>query len=112
MVHLGFLSKLWNGIKGFGSRAVGAVKTLVPKVVNVVKKVGGAVGNFVRGGGMDDVLDKADKTWRAVKPLLPEQAQQGGERVRRKVIDVSDKGRYLVGKYDQIYRPKGFIQPR
>ena len=112
MVHLGFLGKLVSGIKGFIPKAIGAAKALAPKIINIVKKVGGTVGNFVRGGGMDDVLDKADKTWKAVKPLLPEQAQQGGERVRRKVIDVTDKGRYLVGKYDQIYRPKGFIQPR
>ena len=107
MVHLGFLGKLVSGIRGFIPRAVGAVKTLVPKVVNIVKKVGSTVGNFVRNGDMDKVIDKADKTWKAVKPLLPEKAQQGGERFRRGAIDVTDKGRYLVGKYDQIYGAKG-----
>ena len=101
MVHLGFLSKIWNGIKGFGSRAVGAVKTLVPKVVNVVKKVGGAVSKFVGGGDMDKVIKKADDTWKTVKPLLPEKGQQTGEGIRRKIIDVTDKGRYLVSKLDK-----------
>ena len=97
----------WNKLKNLGRKVVGGVKKAVPKVINVVKKVGGAVSKFVGGGDMDKVIKKADDTWQKVKPLMSEKAQQGGERVRRKVIDVTDKGRYLVGKYDQIYGPKG-----
>ena len=107
MVHLGFLSKLGSGIKALIPRAIGAAKALAPKIINIFKRVGGTVGNFVRNGDMDKVIDKADKTWKAVKPLLPEKAQQGGERFRRGAIDITDKGRYLVGKYDQIYGAKG-----
>ena len=55
-----------------------------------MKKGGSAVGNFVRSGGMDDVLDIADKTWKAVQPMLPEKAQRAGERVRKRAIDVTD----------------------
>ena len=107
MVHIGLFGKILSGIKGFIPKAIGAAKALAPKIINIVKKVGGTVGNFVRNCDIDNVIDKADKTWKAVKPLLPEKAQQGGERFRRGAIDVTDKGRYLVGKYDQIYGPKG-----
>ena len=107
MVHIGLFGKILSGIKGFIPKAIGAAKALAPKIINVFKRVGSTVGNFVRNGDMDKVIDKADKTWKAVKPLLPEKAQQGGERFRRGAIDVTDKGRYLVGKYDQIYGPKG-----
>ena len=107
MVHIGLFGKILSGIKGFIPRAIGAAKALAPKIINGFKRVGSTVGNFVRNGDMDKVIDKADKTWKAVKPLLPEKAQQGGERFRRGAIDVTDKGRYLVGKYDQIYGAKG-----
>ena len=106
MVHIGLFGKILAGAKTIIPKAVGAIRTLAPKIINIVKKVGGTVGNFVRNGDMDKVIDKADKTWKAVKPLLPEKAQQGGERFRRGAIDITDKGRYLVSKYDQIYGTK------
>ena len=102
-MRIGFLSKLGSGIKALIPKAIGAAKALAPKIVKIFK----GVGNFVRNGDMDKVIGKADDTWKAVKPLLPEKAQQGGERFRRRAIDITDKGRYLVGKYDQIYGPKG-----
>lgn len=95
----------WNKLKNLGRKVVGGVKKAVPKVINVVKKVGGAVSKFVGGGDMDKVIKKADDTWQKVKPLMSEKAQQGGERVRRKVIDVTDKGRYLVSKFDRLHQP-------
>ena len=95
----------WNKLKNFGRKVVGGVKKAVPKVINVVKKVGGAVSKFVGDGDMDKVIKKADDTWQKVKPLLPEQVQQGGERVRKRAIDVTDKGRYLVSKFDRSHQP-------
>ena len=91
------MGRLWNGLKNFGRKIIGGVKKLIPKAIGVAKKV----GDFVSKGGMDDALNKAGKAWQTVKPLLPEKGQQTGEGIRRKIIDVTDKGRYLVSKLDK-----------
>ena len=90
------MGRLWNGLKNFGRKIIGGVKKLIPKAIGVTKKV----GDFVSKGGMDDALNKAGKAWQTVKPLLPEKGQQTGEGIRRKIINLTDKGRYLVSKLD------------
>ena len=91
------MGRLWNGLKNFGRKIIGGVKKLIPKAIGVAKKV----GDFVSKGGMEKAIKKADDTWKTVKPLLPEKGQQTGEGIRRKIIDVTDKGRYLVSKLDK-----------